>query len=300
MLDRRLLSAAVFALLFILTGVVAVAVLTHGSHEPLGTTVAIGTLGSLLASLIVSGARVVANVQPHRTPTDSHVPGLIGIRAKHSITADEWLDLLRKANTEFYVAGHSLGKWCSTSNRDDLKSHVRRVLEKGRVTLVMLDPSSSQIERLKRAVSVDYTARINISLMVLGELWAELPPSSRARLRVAVLTDHLTLPYMLVGNERRLVTATYLGSTDSDNVTCLELDRSCEAATAVYDDFCDLARAGVAAPLPATRLRPHQRVVLAGSGLDGRSQRRRARGTCTTPNCSTRSSLTARSRNAKP
>lgn len=254
MRERRLLSVAVFALLFIITGVIAVAVLTRGTHQPLGTALAIGTLGSLLASLILSGARVVASVQSRETPTDQHIPGRVGARAKHSITGDEWLDLLRKANTEFYVAGHSLGKWCSESNRDDFKSHVRRVLEKGRVTLVMLDPGSAQIERLKRAVSVDYTGRINTSLAVLGELWAELPPASRSRLRVAVLTDHLTLPYMVVGNERRLVTATYLGSSDSDNVTCLELDRSCAAATAIYDDFCDLARAGVAAELPATPL----------------------------------------------
>lgn len=250
--DRRLRSAAVFALLFIITGVVAVAVLTRGSHEPLGTTVAIGTLGSLLASLIVSGWRVVASVQPDNTSPDTQMPGLVGARAKHSITADEWLDLLRKANTEFYVAGHSLGKWCSETNRDDFKSHVRRVLERGRVTLVMLDPASAQIERLKRAVSVDYTGRINTSLAVLGELWAELPQASRPRLRVTMLTDHLTLPYMVVGNERRLITATYLASRDSDNITCLELDRSSEAAAAVYDDFCDLARAGVPAQLPAT------------------------------------------------
>ncbi len=251
MRDRRLLSAAVFALLFIITGVVAVAVLTRGVHEPLGTTLAIGTLGSLLASLIVSGWRVVSSVQPREPPTDPHIPGLVSARAKDSIKADEWLDLLRKANTEFYIAGHSLGKWCSGSNREDFKSHVRRVLERGRVTLVMLDPSSAQIEHLKRAVSVDYTGRIKMSLAVLGELWAELPATSQSRLRVAVLTDHLTLPYMVVGNERRLVTATYLGSRDSDNVTCLELERSCEAARAVYDDFCDLARAGVAAKLPA-------------------------------------------------
>ena len=252
MQDRRLRSAAVFALLFVITGVVAVAVLTRGGHEPLGTTLAIGTLGSLLASLIVSGWRVVANVQSRDAPQGAHIPGLVGARAKHLFKADDWLDLLRKANTEFYVAGHSLGKWCSETNREDFKSHVRRVLERGRVTLVMLDPGSAQIERLKRAVSVDYTGRINASLAVLGELWAELPPESRSRLRVAVLTDDLTLPYMVVGNERHLVTATYLASRDSDNVTCLELDRSSEAAAAVYDDFCDLARAGVAAQLPAT------------------------------------------------
>jgi hypothetical protein len=108
--DRRLLWAAVFALLFVITGVVAVAVLTHGSKQPLGSTLAIGTLGSLLASLIVSGVQVVGAIQSRATPKDG-LPGLIRAAPKHSITTDEWLDLLRRAKTEFYVAGHSLGKW---------------------------------------------------------------------------------------------------------------------------------------------------------------------------------------------
>jgi hypothetical protein len=53
-------------------------------------------------------------------------------------------------------------------------------------------------------MSVDYTGRINTSLAVLTELWAELVPASRSRVRIAVLTDHLTLPNMVVGTERRI------------------------------------------------------------------------------------------------
>ena len=70
-----------------------------------------------------------------------------------------------------------------------------REREPARSPLATADsPVTAQIERLKRAMSVDYTGRINTSLAVLGELWAELAPASRSRLRVAVLTDHLTPP----------------------------------------------------------------------------------------------------------
>lgn len=220
--DRRFIAIVVWALLFVVTGVVAVALLGRGATEPLGTALAIGTVSSLVATMIVYAVRVVGAVRPQPPGSAWQVSGLVRVTSKNTLTSKEWLQLLLTAKTEFYVAGHSLGKWCSASNRDDFKSHVRRILDSnGRVTLVMLDLASSQIGRLQRATSVDYTSRIDTSLGVLADLCAELQPSSRSRLTIAVL-DHLTLPYMLVGNEQRLVTATYLGSTDSDHVACLE------------------------------------------------------------------------------
>jgi hypothetical protein len=89
---------------------------------------------------------------------------------------------------------------------------------------------------------------------VLAELRAELQPAARDRLTISVLSEHPTLPYMVVGNERRLVTPTYLCSTDSDDIACLELERSSAAATAVYDDFHKLADAGVPATLPPSTM----------------------------------------------
>jgi hypothetical protein len=249
--NRRFIAIAVPALLFIATGVVAIALLGHGTTEPLGSALAIGTLSSLVAAMIISAVRVIVAVRPQPSPNESHVAGLVRVTSKKAITSKEWLQVLQTAKSEFYVAGHSLGKWCSASNCDEFKSHVRRILDgNGRVTLVMLDPASPQIARLQLATAVDYTSRIHTSLRVLADLCGELQPAARARLKVSVLKDHPTLPYMVVGNEQRLVTATYLGSTDSDDVACLELELSSDAAAAVYDDFHKLAEAGAAAPLP--------------------------------------------------
>jgi hypothetical protein len=249
--DRRYVTIAVPALLAIITAIFAVALLDHGTGEPLGTTLAVGTVSSLVATAIVNVVRTVTAVRSRDPSSVSHLPGLVRVRPKNALTAEEWLQFLQTAKTEFYVAGHSLGKWCGATNRDDFKSHVRRILDhNGRVTLVMLDPTSSQIGRLQRATSVDYTTRIHTSLQVLADLCTELQPAARERLTISVLKDHPTLSYMVVGNERRLVTASYLGSSDTDDIACMELERTSDAATVVYDDFHKLAEAGVTPTLP--------------------------------------------------
>ena len=120
------------------------------------------------------------------------------------------------------------------SNQDEFKSHVRRILDsKGGVTLLMLDPSSPQNGA---PTSSD-----------LGGLHRQDPHKPcapcramrRARaVRVGAAHDLRSegrpnaFPYMVAGNEQRLVTASYLGSTDSDQVTSLEFERSCDAAKA--------------------------------------------------------------------
>jgi hypothetical protein len=52
-------AIAVPAVLFVVTGVIAIALLDHGTTEPLGSTLAIG----ILASAIVSVIRVVSAVR---------------------------------------------------------------------------------------------------------------------------------------------------------------------------------------------------------------------------------------------
>ena len=199
MISPRLKVLAVLAVLFVVTALAAVVVLVRGTTHPIIWSLAAGILSSLSAAMIVYViSRVIAiDDWPQRsTADDAHHPGLIRAMPKHSRTAKEWFEFLVTARSEFYIAGHSLGRWCSASNQDEFKSHVRRILDsKGRVILVMLDPSSPQIQRLKQATSVDYTDRIHTSLRVLAELCAELEPSASARLTISALTDDMVLPY---------------------------------------------------------------------------------------------------------
>lgn len=233
----------------VFTATITVIVLDHGSKQPLGSTLVAGIVASLVASLIVSAVQIFGSRQPPQSPFDPHISGLIKLTTKGRVEPEEWLRLLEKAQKELYIAGHSLGKWCSASNAETFKSHVARIVSRGgQVTLIMLDPESEQIQRLQRATAVDYTGKIGTSRTVLGQLLAELPPEAKRYLRVLMLPDHLSLPYMVAGNENTLVTAAYLSSSDSDSVPCAVLERSCEAASAVFDDFSELAAAGVPVP----------------------------------------------------
>jgi hypothetical protein len=259
MVSPRVKVIAALAVLFIVTALVAVVVLVRGTTHPIIWSLAAGVLSSLSAAMIlyvISRVIAVDNWPPRSTSDDAYHPGLMRAMPKHSRTAREWFEFLLTARSEFYIAGHSLGRWCYASNQDEFKSHVRRILEsKGRVTLVMLDATSPEIERLRQATSVDYTDRIDTSLRVLAELCVELEPSALGRLTISALPGGMMLPYMVVGNEQRLVTATYLGSTDSEQVTSLEFERSCDAAKAVYDDFHKLAAAGERPALPPVKPR---------------------------------------------
>jgi hypothetical protein len=286
MTSLRKTAVVVFGLLFILTAVVAVAFVVgeHGSNQPIGSTLALGILSSLIAAAIASG---IATVLAARAPSSEHrdtarrLRGLNGVAGKNALSTAEWLELLTSATHEFYVAGHSLGKWCSATNRDAFTSNIRRVLDGGgSVTLVMLDLNSPQLRRLQQATGTDYSHRIRQSMRVLADFERGLPESQRSRLRISVLKDHLVLPYMVVGNERRLLSAAYLAGTESDAVPCLDLDRQGDAGIAIYDDFSKLAEeadtvdlsghasAGVADPpaaKPALRLRQR----LSRRGRDG-------------------------------
>src|SRR5207248_2449097 len=102
--------------------------------------------------MIASAVRVVGAMRSEPTTGAVHFTGLVRVTSKSALTSNEWLQFLQTAKSEFYVAGHSLGKWCSASNREDFKNHLRRILDSnGRVTLVMLDPASPQIARLQLA-----------------------------------------------------------------------------------------------------------------------------------------------------
>ena len=126
MSGNRLITIAVPAVLFVVTAAfIAALLLGHNTSEPLGSALAIGTLSSLVATLIVSLVRVVTAAQADTLASTAGFLGLLRISRKSDFSTDDWLQLLRNAKTEFYVAGHSLGKWCSASHRDEFKSHWR-------------------------------------------------------------------------------------------------------------------------------------------------------------------------------
>lgn len=204
-------------------------------------TVSIGIIGSLIAVALVA---LLHTIRRRTTGLQGHVEsrGAQTPRRKCELGFEEWFAILKEAESEFYVAGHTMGKWCDRSRKDGFVSHVRRILaDEGTVTFVMLDPESPQLPILKQATGTDYRARIAESVPILEELRSTLDPRHNSRLKVTQIRGDGAIPYMVVGNERRLLTASYLARTDSDDMPCIELARESESARAIYDDFHKLA-----------------------------------------------------------
>lgn len=240
--ERRSTAVAVSLPLVAVTVSFGAAQLLH-----IGLAVVAGLLTAVILGVLnraaVDRARPVGGREEPGL-TAHRLPGLIEVRPKNSFAGHEWLELLRTAEHEFYIAGHSLGEWCSETNRRHFVGNIRRLVSGGgRVTLVTLDIHSNQLARLPGAD--EYKRKIRLSLGVLGQLHAELDAPARARLTISALKDHPGLPYMVVGNERRLITGTYLAASHSDAITCLELDRRYDVASMIYNDLHELAKAGV-------------------------------------------------------
>ncbi len=225
--------------------------------DAFGSPGAIAIFGAVAGTAITSAVGSVLTWTP-RPPSGSdrvsHMSGFVRLTSKSSLSGEEWLHVLTQAKSEFYLAGHTLGKWCENTHREVFESNIARILKHsgGTVKLVILAPGSPELERLTRATGTDYSKRLGESMRALGPFVRSLPEAHRARLTISTLEDHMALPYMLVGNERTLITATYLASRDSDEVPCLELDRGSDAAIAIYDDFCKLADKGKRSDLDVT------------------------------------------------
>jgi hypothetical protein len=257
----------VLGLISILSWVAIYAFLQH--HDAFGSAGALGVFSALIAAGLSSAIGSVITSRPRAsTSADGplKLPGLIRLSAKNSLSSDEWLRVLTRAKHEFYIAGHTLGKWCSPTHRDTFETNITRILKRsGSVRLVLLDLDCPQLERLKQATGTDYSDRVRQSMQVLHAFVDRLSTDQRARLTISILKAHMELPYMVVGNERTLITATYLASRDSDEVPCLELDRTSDAAIAIYDDFCKLADHGEQALLaPEVTQRPDTPEALSG------------------------------------
>lgn len=238
----------------IIAAVLLISSLIHDGHGILGisSAISLGIVASIGAAALIALMRLIVRMtEPvSETSTVSGGPaedngGSKTSRRKCDLEFEEWFAFLEEAKSEFYVAGHTMGKWCDPSRKDAFVSQLRRILAAGgKVTLVMLGPESPQVSILRDATGKDYSGRIADTGAVLGELESSLNPAHKAGLRMRRLEDDGAIPYMVVGNEGRLVTATYLARTDSDDMPCIELGREDEAARAIYDDLHKLAEEG--------------------------------------------------------
>jgi hypothetical protein len=217
------------------------------NYDVLASETAIGVFATMLGAGVLGllafalgGAR-----RPSDTTAQISIPGLLRVLPKTDVTVEQWWSLMDEARHEFFLAGHSLGKWCGGTHAELFESNIIRILKgRGTVTLLTLAPGSPHLPRLQRATGRDYTKAVEESREFLRNLLSRLDAEHRQGLGIWVLPDHATLPYTVVGNEHTLLTATYLSSRDRDEVPCLEIARKSGAAISIYDDFCLLVKQG--------------------------------------------------------
>jgi hypothetical protein len=228
------------AMLVAIALLVGVSVLA--SVENWGAAVSAASAG--IAGIIAAGTILALRTHPATTRAPGEGDQIIGLRPKSALTRAEWLDVLTGAKSEFYIAGHSLGRWCDKEHDERFTIELARILHHGNVTLILLHPQSGQLPRLQEATRTDYSANLSRSLRLLKGFMEQLSVEHQTKLRVSLLKDPHALPYMLVGNEHTLITATYFATRDSEEVPCLTLKRASDTAVPIYNDFHALALLG--------------------------------------------------------
>jgi hypothetical protein len=236
MIPRTRTATLVLIAVLVAVGVLAIV----ESWIPVVSAVPIALAGIIAAGPILPPRRHPAPILTAVGEGDQ----LVGLRPKSALTRSEWLDVLTNSESELYIAGHSLGRWCDKAHHQRFTTELARILHDGTVTLILLHPESRQLPRLQKATGRDYSASLERSLRLLKGFIEQLPVEHRAKLTVSLLKDPHALTYMLVGNEHTLITATYFATCDSEEVPCLTLKRRSDTAVPIYNDFHALALLG--------------------------------------------------------
>jgi hypothetical protein len=208
--------------------------------------VAASVLGSLIASLVIalavedqSGAvrdavrRLDAGVP---IVQQSHSYAVRAIKPKRFYSKDEWLRVLTEAREELLFVGHALDKWCTADIAPEFCSAIERLVTQGHpVQLLMLSESEKRVFRQREKT---YATRIQKTLKTLADLHKRLPHEARRHLQVHELKPHVEMPYMVVGNERFVITSAYPATSQtSDVMPALLLESQSEIAIAVREDI---------------------------------------------------------------
>ncbi|MEA2493154.1 MAG: hypothetical protein QOJ29_1065 [Thermoleophilaceae bacterium] len=252
----KLQRYAIFvAVMLALTGG-AIAIVLSGNRTE--RDIAIGVISSFVASLIILGATILIENDETRTAVASFEDTVKALAArapllhqadKHGVQAikpkslyndDEWIALLTHAREELFFVGHALDKWC---NREPVKRHfsetIVRLASAGKpVRLVALPPEGEVTAKLGDQREKVYPKRINHTMGVLAAIRKQIPKDQRLNLQVMHLREDVTMPYMIVGNEHTLITASYpTGTEDSNNMPAVTVDSQQALGIALRSDM---------------------------------------------------------------
>ncbi len=245
------------ALLLIVLAVVAsgiIIVITAGNST--AEAIAVGVMSSFVASLVLlacstlvepdSAREAVASLDRTVTLLAGGAPlleharehGIRAVKPKGAYRREEWIGLLEGAQEELFIVGHALDKWCVPGVRDAFTENIIRLLDAGKtVQLVALPLKGEVTKQLAAQRSKDYTNRIELTLETLCAIREKISERERANLAVRCLAPNVTMPYMVAGNERTLITAPYpAADQDSGRILAVTIDKDTPIGNALRQD----------------------------------------------------------------
>jgi hypothetical protein len=227
--------------------------------DPSSTTFVItaSVLGSLIASLVVTGIDAVLLDNPAKATRENLsrlesqiatlgiiVPAVRDvqrndirtIKSKHEYEDAEWRAILTEARESLLLVGHALSKWCDHVMEAEFCAAIDRLVRDGKeVCLLTLSDNGPRVAQQR---DKGYDGRVRATLDVLANLSRELPEDAQQRLHVHKLGDDVELPYMAVANDRILITAPYpAANQSSDPMPTLTVGADSPIAKALREDI---------------------------------------------------------------
>lgn len=245
------------ALLLVIVAVIASAVVILATDgNTIAQDIAIGIISSFVASLVIYASTVLTEPDSARdavrsldrtvellaggSPILEHARehGIRAAKPKIAYGQAEWISLLEEAQEELFIVGHALNKWCEGAVREPFVQHVTRLLRAGKpVSLVALPHDGQITKQLGEQRRKDYRDRIELTMETLAVVRDDVTDRQRANLIVHHLDEQVTMPYMVSGNERTLITAPYpAAEQESGRMLAITLDSNSEIGHAVRQD----------------------------------------------------------------
>lgn len=253
--DRPLRKVGFFtAMVIMVVALIAVGLIAANTTHDGVRNVALGVIGSLLASIVFASlseysdtpqSRVTEALRKslqsvraiERETRDRLQAGVISVSDKRTHNPDYWFSILANATHRLDLVGNSLSGWVQGEFRARLKSAVARILrEGGQVRIVFMDPSSPIASTKTQLLDKNYASSINDFLGLLGELMEESKEAfDGGQLDIQLAKDDLT--YMMIDTGGDIYVSPYMAVTRAGHPLVVQIDGKSSFAEGYRADF---------------------------------------------------------------
>lgn len=237
-----------------IAALIAAALIAAGTTHEGVRNVALGVIGSLLASIVFAilsehsdtpqsritealrrSLRSVRTIE--RDTRDRLQAGVISVSDKRKHDPDYWFSILAKATDRLDIAGNSLSGWVQGEFRVRIKAAVARILrDGGQVRIVFMDPDGSIAKTKTQLLGKDYASHILDFVGLLGELMEEFKESFEVgKLDIQLAKDDLT--YMMIDTGGDIFVSPYMAVTRAGHPLVVEIDGTSGFAEGYRADF---------------------------------------------------------------